>query len=156
MVSRKALSQNCCSRRQGGNEDGFARAYGGYGAALFTHGLLVYGDPSVPGFSPTPKAMYWFHKAAALECAGCGNPNCWKEVAKRRGEGLIEMIKSAVSKQCSYCFKMAEDCPGGKLKYCARCSGASYCGRKRQAAAWKAGHKLDCVNLSGPSEAALH
>jgi len=137
------------------NGEGCIRACSVYGAALISLGFEVYGMISVPGFSPVPKVMYWFHKAAASGCEGCGNPTCWKEEAKRSGEEFIDMIKSLSSKKCFYCFKMASvRCPG-KLKHCARCSGAWYCGRKCQAAAWKAGHKLDCVKLSGPSEAAL-
>ncbi len=138
----------------GGNEDGYVRAYSDYGDALYDYGMEVYGDASVPGFSPTPKAIYWQQKAAASGCAGCGNPRCWKEVTKRVGEKSRALITSMESQQCSYCFKAAS--PGEKMKHCARCSGAWYCGRECQAAAWKAGHKLDCVKLSGPFEAALH
>ncbi len=141
-------------RNHGWNEDGYIRAYGEYGEALCQHAVEVYGDTSVPGFSPIPKAMHWFHKAAAKGCAGCDTPNCWKELTKIMGVTLIGVYTSMESQQCSYCFKTASS--GEKMKRCARCLGAWYCGRECQAAAWEAGHKLDCVKLRGPSEAALH
>jgi TPR repeat protein len=140
-------------------KDGYERAYWYYADALLYQGVEVFGEGnmSVPGFSPVPKAMYWFHKAhtMAVACA-CGNPKCWKELLKVRAKHMMGVIKSGESKKCSYCFKKAEDCPGGTLKNCARCSGAWYCGRDCQVAAWKAGHKLDCVKLNGPADAALH
>jgi TPR repeat protein len=136
--------------------EGYEGAYCFYGEALITLGLEQYGGTSVPGFIPIPKAMYWFHKASTLGCEGCDNPDCSKEKAKRRGRSWMDAVKLEESKRCSYCLKLAEDCLGGKLKNCARCLGAWYCGRDCQAAAWKAGHKLDCVKLSGPKEAALH
>ena len=137
-------------------QDGYERAHRRYGESMFMHHHEVYdGRTHVPGFSPIPKALYWFHKAAALQC-GCGNPNCWKEVSKREAKDWIEMIKAEESKKCSYCLKKAEDCPGGKLKNCAKCSGAWYCCRDCQVAAWKAGHKRDCVSKEAPKEAALH
>ena len=77
-------------------------------------------------------------------------------MVKRRGNEWMDRIKSEESKKCSYCLKKAEDFPGGKLKNCARCSGAWYCGRDCQVAAWKAGHKLDCVSKTSPEEAAFH
>mmetsp|Transcript_21789 Transcript_21789/g.43641 ORF Transcript_21789/g.43641 Transcript_21789/m.43641 type:complete len:565 (+) Transcript_21789:290-1984(+) len=140
---------------EGNFRRGLERAYCYYGEALIMLGTELYGGISVPGFSPIPKAMYWFHKATTLGCA-CDNPNCWKEEAKRSGERWMDSIKCEESKICSHCQKAAEDCPGEKLKNCARCRGAWYCGRDCQAAAWKAGHKLDCVKLSGPNKAALH
>jgi hypothetical protein len=133
------------------------RAYCDYAEALLFQGIEAFGNISVPGFSPVPKAMYWCHKVStsALTCA-CGNVECWKEVLKENAKILMDKIKSEESKKCSYCLKKAEDCPGGTLKSCARCSGAWYCGRECQVAAWKAGHKLDCVKLDGPADAALH
>ena len=136
-------------------QQGYERAFIPYGEALLILQNELYGDISVPGFSPIAKAMYWFHKAAALQC-GCGNPKCGKEVSKRKGKGWIDTIKVQESKKCSYCSKKAEDCPGGKLKNCAKCSGAWYCSRDCQVAAWKAGHKRDCVSKDAPKEAALH
>ena len=129
------------------------RAYCRYGEAMFMLERELYGDITVPGFSPIPKAMYWFHKTgAASRCEGCSNPHCWKESWKR----WMDRIKVEESKKCSYCLKKAEDCPGRKLKSCAKCSGAWYCSRDCQVAAWKAGHKRDCVSKDAPKEAALH
>ena len=140
-------------------KDGYERAYWYYAQALLFQGMEAFGEYniSVPGFSPMPKAMYWFHKihTLAVGCA-CGNPKCWKEVLKVRAKKWMDKIKSEESQKCSYCLNTAEECPGGTLKSCARCSGAWYCGRECQIAAWKAGHKLDCVKLDGPADAALH
>ena len=137
-------------------QEGYEKAYSLYGEALFMLQDELYdGKNDVPGFSSIPKAMYWFHKAAAVQC-GCGDPKCWRESSKRKGKRWIDKIKAEESKKCSYCSKKAEDCPGGKLKNCAKCSGAWYCSRDCQVAAWKAGHKRDCVSKDAPKEAALH
>ena len=132
------------------------KAYLRYGESLIMVGDKQHrGITSIPGFSPIPKALYWFRKASNLSCEGCGDPNCWKEQLISHGKHWIETVESQEQKQCSLCGISVEDLPGKKMKQCGRCKGAWYCSRECQVASWP-GHKNDRVKPDAPMKSAFH
>ena len=138
-------------------EGGFEQAGPLYGEALISVAETEHrGMTSIPGYSPIPKALYWFRKAANLSCEGCGDPNCWKEELISHGTYWTNLIESKELNNCSLCGISADDLPGKKnMKQCGRCKGAWYCSRECQVASWP-GHKNDCVKPDAPMKSAFH
>ena len=89
-----------------------------------------YQSTTVPGYSATPRALFWFRKAAANGIAGAAR--------------IIARFESQGQCHCANCNKQSE-CFPEKLMHCAKCKSVWYCGRKCQLEHWKDGHKMDCV-----------
>lgn len=60
-------------------------------------------------------------------------------------------LESLQDKLCDHCGKAAKD-GNNKLKRCSRCKTAWYCGSTCAAAAWKAGHKANCIAVPDVAE----
>jgi TPR repeat protein len=116
-------------------DQGNAIAMANYGGNLL-HAAAVYHQGSnvecveVVGHNPVPEALYWARKSLA---AG------YMEV-----KSLVDHLETAIGNSCANCQK-----PTVELQQCSRCKAAMYCGTRCQKAAWKAGHKMDCVDGTG-------
>ena len=89
------------------------------------------GNISIPGHSCIPMTLFWMRKAVRL------NPD-------PRAIQLVASLEKDANQSCANCEQAAE-CFSEKLKHCARCKAAWYCGRDCQTKHWKDGHKIDCI-----------
>lgn len=120
----EALKWYLLSAEQGVNTTAMMNA----GATMMKIAQMRYGDTSIVGHSPVPRAFCWLKRAAKL------------------GESDATMIMQQIEGNCkSSCAQCNKSASMAKLTRCAKCKLFHYCGKQCQIAHWKAGHKLDCV-----------
>jgi hypothetical protein len=104
--------------------------FGGFGGGGGGGGEGWFGGPTGPGLRSV---------SVPAGCSGSG-AFLTETLSTRRDAADIAL--------CDACGSPAN------LKVCARCRGVRYCGDACQRAAWKAGHKAQCVPVGGAQEAA--
>jgi hypothetical protein len=87
------------------------------------------GSVEVVGHIPIPETMYWVRKSLA---AGFMD-----------AKSLVDQLDTVIGGGCANCQKNV----AVELQHCSRCKAAMYCGIHCQKLHWKAGHKMDCVDL---------
>ena len=101
---------------------------------LLQLGDLQYkGMDDIPGHCCIPMVLFWARKAAVRE-----------DYSKADAIKLIGQLERVLKKHCANCVRGATRF-SGKMKQCARCKAAWYCGRECQLEHWKDGHKTDCI-----------
>ena len=98
------------------------------GATMMKIAQMRYGDTSIVGHSPIPRAFFWLKRADKL--------------GERDARMIMQQIEGSCKSSCAQCNKSASM---ATLTRCAKCKLAHYCGKQCQTAHWKAGHKKDCV-----------
>ena len=120
----EALKWYLLSADQGENTTAMMNA----GATMMKIAQMRYGDISIVGHSPVPRAF------------------CWLKRADKLGESDARMIMQQIEGNCkSSCAQCNKSASVAKLTRCAKCKLFHYCGKQCQIAHWKAGHKLDCI-----------
>ena len=94
----------------------------------------------IPGHNCIPRVLFWARKASEYE----PRKVIANEPTKADAIKVIEESERFVKQSCANCKRNAE-CFSEKLKQCARCKAAWYCGRECQVKHWKDGHKTDCI-----------
>lgn len=93
---------------------------------LLEHALVRYRTVDVLGASAMPKAVYWAFRAQGAD-----------------GDTVQHLQNIAKEKGCHTCGKTT-----AALKACIKCKAIYYCGRDCQRTSWKAGHKVDCCDVT--------